>query len=392
MIEFIDRRGSNCYKWDSDHVNGALPLWVADMDFKAAQPIIDAMQRRLNHGVFGYNITPDAYYDAVSRWFSRRHNWQGISRENIIPTIGVVPALSAVLKALSWKKHKADRMHVLTLTPAYNCFFSCTRNLDAVLEESPLLSTQTEEKELYFKINWADFETKAQTCDAFILCNPHNPTGRVWTKEELSRITEICDKYGVFVISDEIHCELIMPGYKYTPYATVATNPANYCVMTSASKSFNIAGLQCACIFAPDKTNYELIDRAINVHEVCDLNPFGVVAAIAAYNECEDWLKELNALIYQNYLLLKKEIHQLPNLQLTYAEGTYLAWINIEQLGVSAEEFCQQLAAKENILFNSSEMYGCKNFIRVNLATSKEIIEKALLGLKRLIEQNFSAI
>lgn len=387
MIEYINRRGSNCYKWDSEHTNGALPLWVADMDFKAAQPIIDAMQKRLNHGVFGYNIIPDEYYGAVSNWFSRRHGWHGIRKEHLIPTIGVVPALSAVLRALSWRSHKTEKMKVMTLTPAYNCFFSSIRNLDGELVDCSLLPMEAEENELYYKIDWEDFEKKAKLSDVFILCNPHNPTGRVWRRKELERIAQICDKNGVFVISDEIHCELVMPGYKYIPYATVAKEIDNYCVLTSTSKSFNIAGLQCACIFVPEKTNYDLIDKAINIHEICDLNPFGVVAAIAAYNECEDWMNELNKLVYHNYTILRNALKEIPILRLTHAEGTYLAWVSINELGMTAETFCQQLAKEENILFNPSEMYGVKNFIRINLATSQDILQTAIDGLQKFVSK-----
>ena len=386
MLEFVNRTGSNCYKWDSEEAKGKLPLWVADMDFKAAPAILNSMQRRLNHGVFGYNIVPQEYFDAVSSWFSRCHGWSGITRSQLIPTIGVVPALSAVLRALSWQTkpfRSNNKMKVLTLTPAYNCFFSSINNLGAELVESKLIEINGR-----YEINWSDFEEKTEQSEAFIFCNPHNPTGRVWTEEEITRINNICQSHNTFVISDEIHCEIVMPGYKYIPYATIANLQDNYCVLTSASKAFNIAGLQCANIFVPDQHNYEQIDRAINVHEVCDLNPFGIVATIAAYNESEDWLNEVNEQIYKNYLYLKQTIEEkLPTLHLTTLQGTYLAWVDISSTGLRAEQFCRKLAEEENVLFNPSEMYGDTGHIRINLATSSQILQQATERLVHFMQK-----
>ncbi len=385
MLEFVNRTGSDCYKWDSEEAKGKLPLWVADMDFKAAPAIRYALQRRLDHGVFGYNIVPQRYFDAVSNWFSRRHGWHGIKREQLIPTIGVVPALSAVLRALSWRERpwaENGRMKVLTLTPAYNCFFSSIRNLDAELVECRLIEINGR-----YEIDWTDFEKKIEQSDVFIFCNPHNPTGRVWTRDEIIRIQGICEFYGIFVISDEIHCEIVMPGHEYIPYASLMEPDDDYyCVLTSASKAFNLAGLQCACIYVPDLPMYEQVNRAINVHEVCDLNPFGIEAAIAAYNECEDWIDELNQQIYSNYQLLDDFIAKyLPQLHLTPLEGTYLAWVNIKNTGMRAEQLCRQLSEKENVLFNPSEMYGVSGYIRINLATSEEILLESLSRLQHFL-------
>lgn len=372
MIEFIDRRHSNCYKWDSECAQGLLPLWVADMDFKAAEPIRAALQRRLDHGVFGYECVPQAYYDAVSNWFSRRHGWKGINRRNSIYTIGVVAAVSAALRAIT-KPGDGVAMQ----TPAYNCFFSCLNNLECRLLDSPLLV-----KEDRYEVNWTQFEQQVSKARVFLLCNPHNPTGRVWTREELEHMATICERHGVFVIADEIHCEFTFPGVTYTPYATVAKS-TNYCICTSASKAFNIAGLQCANIYVPDSHNYALIEHAVNVHEVCDLNPFGVEATIAAYNESEAWLEELMQWVYGNYTYLCEYIREhMPQLTVTRAEGTYLAWVNITASGMSSEELCHRLAEQEKVLFNPSEMYGGTGYIRINLATSLEILEQALQRLQ----------
>ena len=377
MIEYIDRRNSNCVKWDADCSKGLLPLWVADMDFKAAQPIIDAMQRRLNHGVFGYECVPQAYYDAVASWFARRHNWKGITREQIIYSTSVVAAISAILRAIT---KPGDG--VVVQTPAYNCFFSCLENLECRILSNPLL-----ENDAHFEIDWAHFEQQVSQAKVFLLCNPHNPTGRVWTREELTRMASICEQHRVFVLADEIHCEFTFPGVAYTPYATVAQT-SNYCVCMSPSKAFNLAGLHCANIFVPDATNYQRIDKAVNIHEVGEMNPFGVEALMAAYNESEAWLDELQQLIYANYQFVCDFMKEhLPMFSVTKAEGTYLAWVKITALGIPAEQLCQQLAEHEQLLFNPSEMYGAKGFIRINLATSHEILSEALHRLQHFVQK-----
>ena len=378
MIEYIDRANSSCYKWDSEEASGLLPLWVADMDFKAAPPILDAMQRRLEHGVFGYQCASQAYFDALSSWFSRRHQWNAIRRENSICATSVVAAVSAVLRALT---KPGDE--VLLQTPAYNCFFSCLEHLECRLAADPLI-----EKDDYYTIDWAHFEQQVSRAKVFILCNPHNPTGRVWTRDELTRMARICEQHGVFVLADEIHCEITFPGVTYTPYGTVAEGN-RYCVCTSATKAFNIAGLRCANIYVPDQDLYRRISYAVEVHEVGELNPFGMEATIAAYNESEQWLDEVQQLIYGNYHFLCDTIRErMPMLSVTRSEGTYLAWVNISALGIPAEEVCRGLVAKQKVLFNPSEMYGGSGHIRINMATSRENIAEALLRLEKFVKND----
>ena len=383
MLEYVSREGSDCYKWDSDEARGCLPLWVADMDFAAARPIREAMQRRLDHGVFGYSIVPRANYDAVASWFERRHGWKGIRRDNLLYTTAVVPAISAIFAALQVRK-SSDKLRVLTFTPAYNCFFSCIENMGCELVASPLVLVGNR-----FEINWAEVESKAKEADVFLLCNPHNPTGRVWSRDELERLAAIMRREHLFVLSDEIHCEFAFPGHSYTPFASIAINDTDFCVCTSASKAFNIAGLLCANIFVPNKKLFRQINHALEIHEVNGLNPFGLVAQVAAYNESEDWLDELNEYIYGNFCYLRDFLReQLPQLQLHETEGTYLAWVNIASLGVSAETFCRNLAEKGHVLFNPSEMYGGENYIRINLATSRDVLSEALHRLQHYLQTN----
>ena len=275
--EIIPRRGTNSYKWDSARDADILPMWVADMDFRTAPAVTEALKKRVEHGIFGYVRVPDSYYHAVIHWFDRRHNWK-IEREWIIYTTGVVPALSAIIKALT---NPGDR--VLVQTPVYNCFFSSIRNNGCEMISNPLIYEDNT-----YRIDFDDLEKKAADpkVKLLLLCNPHNPAGRVWSKQELIRIGEICLQNDVWVVSDEIHCELGFPGYTYTPFASLSEEFRMHSVTcTSPSKAFNLAGLQIANIISADADIRRKIDKAININEVCDVNPFGVEALIAAYNE-----------------------------------------------------------------------------------------------------------
>lgn len=390
MLEYIDRRNSDCYKWDSDCAQDCLPLWVADMDFAAAEPIREAMQRRLDHGVFGYSIVPQANYNAVASWFARRHGWHGINRENLLYTTAVVPAISAILAALQARKkqqstnQECTRLHVLTFTPAYNCFFSCIENMNCTLVPSPLVLRNNR-----FEIDWTDVEAKSKQADVFLLCNPHNPTGRVWSRDELEQLAAIMRREHLFVLSDEVHCECTFPGHTYTPFASVAVDDNDFCVCTSASKAFNIAGLLCANIFVPDKEMFEQINRALEIHEVSEPNTFGLVAQVAAYNESEAWLDEMNVYIYGNYCFLRDFLRDsLPQLRFPEMEGTYLAWVDVSGLGIPAEQLCSDLARHAHVLFNPAEMYGGEGYIRINLATSRAVLAEALSRVKEYLRVN----
>lgn len=381
--EIVVRRGSNSYKWDATEEEDVLPLWVADMDFKAAPAIRKAMAERVEHGVFGYTKVPDAYYDAIIQWFCRRHGWQ-MEREWMQYTIGVVPAISCIIKAISMPGDK-----VLVSTPVYNCFFSSIKNNGCEIVESPL----RRKDDLSYEIDFEDFERKC-TDDkvvAYLLCNPHNPCGRVWTREELARIGEICRKHGVWVISDEIHNEIVMPGHRYTPFASVSDDNKR-CSVTcvSPSKSFNLAGLQIANIICSDAALSRRIDRAININEVCDVNPFGVVATIAAYNESEDWIDELNSYIWKNYETLKRML----TLPITPLEGTYLAWVDCssicEKLSMNSEELEEYLMEKAKVYLNAGTMYGKagEGFMRINLACPNAVLTEALKRLHACFAEN----
>lgn len=368
--ELTLRRGTNSYKWDSDPSVDMIPLWVADMDFRTAPCITEALKRRVEEGIFGYVKVPESYYEALQKWFAERHGWE-IRRESVIYTSGVVPAISAIIKALV-----RPGGGVIVHTPAYNCFFSSIRNNGCKIVASPLLRRENEEGFTY-EIDFEGLERLASKAEnrMFILCNPHNPTGRVWTREELEHTRDICNRHGVIVVSDEIHCELTHKGFTYIPYLTV--DPGAVCCC-SPSKAFNIAGLQIANIVASDKEMREKIDKAININEVCDVNPFGVIALQEAYLRGGEWLAELKEYLDENYAYLRGELRRrLPMLRVCEAEATYLAWIDIRALGMTADEV--EARGKEyGVWVNAGTLYGGEGYIRINYACPKKRLKEAL--------------
>lgn len=378
--EIVPRRGTNSYKWDSAPDSRTLPMWVADMDFRTAPVIIEALKRRVEHGIFGYTRVPDEYFKAVTGWFAHRHGWR-FSKECILYTSGVVPALSAVIKALA---EPGDS--VIVQTPVYNCFFSSIRNNGCRILENPLIYSDG-----YYTMDFDDLERKASDDSArlLLLCNPHNPAGRVWRRDELQRLGEICLQHGVTVVSDEIHCELTFPGYSYTPFATVSSELFEKSVICcSPSKAFNTAGLQIANIITPDADVRRRIDRAINVNEVCDVNPFGVEALIAAYTGGEPWLDSLRQYLYDNYIELRAYFEKnLPELTVTRMEGTYLVWVDIRPLALGADMLEERLLAEEQLWLNSGTMYGTDGFIRINIACPRAVMMEGLERFSRFVSR-----
>ena len=371
--ELISRRGTNSYKWDSAADAGVLPLWVADMDFRTAPAITEALARRVAHGIFGYTRVPEAYYNAVTGWFARRHGWH-FKKEWMIYTSGVVPAISAIIKALARPSDK-----VLVQTPVYNCFFSSIRNNGCEAACSPLLRTGDT-----YRMDFDDLERKAAdpAVKLMLLCNPHNPAGRVWTREELTRLGEICLRHDVTVVADEIHCELVFPEYTYTPFASISEEFQRRSVTcVSPSKAFNIAGLQIANIVAADDGMRERIDRAININEVCDVNPFGVEATIAAYNEGEEWLTQLIGYLKGNYEFMKDYCAKhLPDFPTAKLEGTYLVWMDCSVLHIPSEELERQLVEQARLWLNAGAMYRSpkEGFMRWNIACPRQRLAEAL--------------
>lgn len=381
--EIVSRRHTCSYKWDSapSGEKEVLPLWVADMDFRTAPVIVEALERRVRHGIFGYVRVPDAYYESVARWFVRRHGWK-METDWIIYTSGVVPAISAAIKALT-----VPGDGVVVQTPVYNCFFSSIRNNGCRVVPNPLIYENRT-----YRIDFEDLDRK--TADPgvrlLLLCNPHNPAGRVWTREELVRIGEICQKNGVRVIADEIHCELVFPGHEYVPFASTGENQLrNSVTCVSPSKAFNLAGLQIASIISCDRTVRERIDRAININEVCDVNPFGVEATIAAYEGGEDWLLQLLDYLKGNYDLLCDFFKTyLPQIPVTSLEGTYLVWTDCRAFHLPSDVLQTLLLEETGLWLNSGTLYGAEGegFLRWNIACPRVVLHDALTRFLHFVQ------
>lgn len=421
--KITNRRNSGCYKWDEAEMDGIIPMWVADMDFPTAPCIIEALQKRVAHGVFGYTLVPDAYYEAIINWFQRRYSWT-IQRDWIQYTSGVVPALSVIIKAMCEPGDK-----VIVQTPVYNCFFSSIRNngceaLYAPLKRKTAAASDGKPSDIgttsasfgcaspmpsapvhgafpsgagcssgsifTYEMDFDALEAQASDPKAklLILCNPHNPAGRVWTKDELLRVNDICQRHGVLVVSDEIHNELCLDGRKYVPFASVSEDcQCNSITCTSPSKSFNTAGLQIANIICSDASIREKIDRAININEVCDVNPFGVAGLMAAYNEGEEWLSALCAYLTDNYKALAAFFsEQLPQLPISLLEGTYLVWVDVSALNMDADTLVDRLLHEAKVQLNSGTMYDPidgKRFVRINIACPRQ---QMMEGLRRIAQ------
>ena len=384
--EVIERRGTNCVKYDAIKERygneNLIPLWVADMDFRTAPAVVEALRKRVEHGIFGYTKVPPAYYEAITDWFARRHGWQ-IEKDWIIYTSGVVPALSAVIKALT-----VPGDCILVQPPVYNCFFSSIRNNGCEIVENPLLYINET-----YRIDFAGLEQKASDpkVKLLLLCNPHNPAGRVWTRQELTRIGEICLRNDVIVIADEIHCELVYPGHTYTPFASISEEFLMHSVTcTSPSKAFNLAGLQIANIISADEYMRMKIDKAININEVCDVNPFGVEALMAAYNDGEEWLEELKHYLAINYSYLKTYFNEyLSEFPVVILEGTYLVWVDCSILKRRSKEIVEILLKDEKLWVNEGSMYGeaGEGFIRLNIACPRQVLIDGLDRLKRGLKE-----
>lgn len=375
-----ERRGTDSYKWDSAPETDIIPLWVADMDFETFPAITEALQRRVAHGIFGYTRVPEAYYEAVCNWFGKHHGWH-INREDIIYTSGVVPAVSAVIKALTLPGDQ-----VIVQGPVYNCFFSSIRNNGCETVSNSLIYNK---EELRYEIDFDDLERKLahERARLMLICNPHNPGGRVWTRDELTRVAELCHKYGVRVVSDEIHCELTLYDNEYVPFGSLPDELSHGSITCcSPSKAFNTAGLQIANIVCRDAEVRNRIDRAININEVCDVNPFGVIALQAAYSdEGYEWLTQLRAYISSNYDLLRERFaRELPKCKVMRMEGTYLAWIDCSELHISSDEIEEMLMHENKVWVNAGSMYGTEGaaFIRINMACTSELLNE---GITRIV-------
>ena len=371
-----DRSGTYSYKWDV--CDGELPMWVADMDFEVAQPIRRAIVDRAEHGIFGYSATPCEFFEAVSAYWERRHGYR-IPTEHMVYSNGVVAALSSMVRKLS-----TPAENVLIQAPVYNIFYnSIVNNGRNVLSSDLVYDGQG------YSIDFEDLEEKLSRpqTSLMILCNPHNPVGRIWTREELSRIGELCKKHGVTVISDEIHCDVVAPGESYVPFASVDDVCRDISVTCiAASKTFNIAGLQSACVFAADPVLRHRVWRGINTDEVGEPNAFSMQANIAAFTECDGWVEAMREYVFENKRIATKYINEsIDGMKVGESLATYLLWIDISGVAEDSVDFCEKLRECTGLYLSEGAEYGeCgRAFVRMNLATQRVRVLDGLERLKR---------
>lgn len=374
-----DRRNTNSLKWDVDEK--VLPMWVADMDFKTAPEIIEAIQEKVEKGILGYTIVPDAWYQSISSWWERRHNFY-IEKEWLIFCTGVVPAISSAVRKMT-----SVGENVLVQTPVYNIFFNSIVNNGRNIVENKLLYDGKQ-----YSIDFEDLENKLSNLQTtmMILCNPHNPIGKVWDRETLEKIGELCFKHHVLVLSDEIHCDLTDTQHEYIPFASVSEICAkNSITCIAPTKAFNIAGVQTAAVVVPSEVLRHKINRALNTDEVAEPNAIAMEATVAAFTKGEAWLNELRFYIEENKKVAGKFIeYELPELYLVPSNATYLLWVDCSRITKDTAYLCQFLREETGLYVSAGESYGetGKNFIRINVACPRERLEDGFSRLKKGIE------
>ena len=374
--EPVNRRNTHSLKWDVKEQE--LPMWVADMDFQTAPEIQKAIRERAAHGVFGYSIVPEEWYQAYMGWWERRHHFS-MEKEWLVFCTGVVPAISSMVRKLTTAGE-----NVLVQTPVYNIFFNSIVNNGRNIAENPLRYDGNT-----YQMDFEDLERKLYDPQTtlMILCNPHNPVGRIWSREELEQVGKLCRKYHVTVISDEIHCDLTSPGQEYIPFASVSENCKNTSITCMApTKAFNLAGLQTAAVAVPNPNLRNKVWRGLNTDEVAEPNSFAVEAAVAAFTKGEAWLDDLREYIQKNKNFaedfLKKEVPQMKQVP---SQATYLLWLDCREMHGCAAKFTQYLREHTGLYLSEGKQYGenGSSFIRMNIACSRSRLED---GLKRLAE------
>ena len=385
--EVIDRTNYHSVKWDElETTFGAkdvLPMWVADMEFRSPKPVIEAIKKAAEHGIYGYTSRPDSYYKAIIDWMERRHNWK-VKKDWLAFGPGVVPALSFIIKAFTQPGDK-----IVVQPPVYYPFFRVIENNGCHVVNNPLKLSNKK----YF-MDYDDLERKIDDSRVklLILCSPHNPVGRVWQKEELIILGEICLKHHIIVVSDEIHADILFKGYKHIPFASIS--PAfthNSITCTAPSKTFNLAGLQTSTIIIPNKKYYKIYNNILDSLALDENNVFGLVALEAAYRYGEEWLEQLLSYLNENLKFLMKYFKErIPKIKVIKPEGTYLIWLDCRQLGLSAKDLNNFMIGKAGVALDDGYWFGTegKGFMRINIACPRSFLEEVL----KRIEKAFNGI
>ena len=364
----IDRHNTNSVKWD--YFDDDIPMWVADMDFKVASPIQNAILKRANHPVFGYTIVPDELFESYINWWDSRYDLK-MSREDMAYSIGVMPSISSMIRCLT---DAGDE--ILIQTPVYHVFFYVIEENDRKVLENELIYENGE-----YKIDFDDLDEKLSKVKLMILCNPHNPIGKNWSESDLARIGELCRKHDVILISDEIHCDLTDPGVDYNPF--VSDDNVIRCL--SPSKSFNIAGFQSSVVHATNSELLEKIKTQMHVDNSDACNVFATSAVMAAYNESSGWLDELKKVLYKNKSIVRDYLaNELPIIKLVESNATYLLWLDCSALGVSSKILSEFLRTNQGLFLSAGCDFGrCgDNFLRMNIACPEKLLDEGLRRLK----------
>lgn len=378
MFDFdkiVDRRNTYSLKWDIPE--NELPMWVADMDFQTAPEITKALTKRAEQGIYGYSIIPDEWYDAIKGWWSKRHNFN-IEKGWLQFCCGTIAAVSCAVKRIT---NTGD--NVVVQTPVYNIFFNSIENHGRHVLENKLKYEDYE-----YSIDFDDLEEKLKNplTTMMILCNPHNPVGRIWSSEELEKIGELCNKYNVTVVSDEVHCDLTDPGCEYVPFASVSEICRKVSITCiSPSKSFNVAGLHSAAVIIPNERLRNIMVRGLNSDEVAEPNIFAVDGTVAAYTKGEKWLDELRDYLYENKKTVKKFLEkELPEISLVKSKATYLLWLDCCKIGGNTSELCRFIRRETGLYLSDGGVYrgNGDKFMRMNIACQNEKVKDGLLRLK----------
>jgi cystathionine beta-lyase len=380
------RRNTNCLKWDFAVERGrpsdVLPLWVADMDFPAPPAVQEALHKAVSHGIFGYSDTKEDYFQAVSQWFQGHFGWK-TQQEWLVKTPGVVYALAMAVQAFT-----QPGQSVLIQPPVYYPFFSVIQDNDRRLVESPLVYENGR-----YSIDFDDFERKVveEQVKLFLLCSPHNPVGRVWTVEELRKIGSICQKHGVIVVSDEIHCDFALPGHPHTIFPVAVPELAEQTVVcTAPSKSFNLAGLQTSNIWIQNPQLRAAFCKQIDRSGYSQLNGLGLVACQAAYESGGEWLEQCKDYLRDNLDFVREYLAQnLSEIKLVEPEGTYFAWLDCSQLGLSQEALDDLVVNQAKLWLDAGHIFGggADQFQRMVLACPRSILEQALKQLENAVHR-----
>ena len=374
--EPVDRRGTHSLKWDVK--DNELPMWVADMDFRTAPEVIEALEKRVQHGVFGYSIIPDEWNEAYCGWWEKRHHFH-IEKDWLIFATGVVPILSSVVRKLT-----TPGENVLIQTPVYNIFFNSIVNNGRNVLQCPL-SYREGDYSIDFEALEANLALPQTTM--MILCNPHNPVGKIWDRDTLARIGELCHKHHVIVVSDEIHCDITDPGKEYVPFASASDICRDISITCVApTKTFNMAGLQTAAAIVSDPFLRHKVNRGLNTDEVAEPNAFAIWAAVAAFNKGGEWLDALREYLYENKQLVKEFVEkELRDVRLVPSEATYLLWLDCSEICSDSRILAESIREKTGLYLSDGVQYGStgETFLRLNIACPRARLEE---GLKRLKE------